>query len=145
MSEAKIFIKSSPCQKVIDAIWNGKCVYTAESSHSLLSDTYKRAPIHYYDPRKAPLLDHYRSAPPPKPPTFLDPLLTSRTGSKCPPFGPSSNTSSEYSTLGHPMNHSPHLVSASSSSSSSSPSSSTIAIRSTRQRASSWSTHWVSR
>jgi hypothetical protein len=64
MSEAKTFIKSSPCQKVIDAIWSGKCVYTAESSHSLLSDTYKRAPIHYYDPRKAPLLDHYRSAPP---------------------------------------------------------------------------------
>jgi hypothetical protein len=61
MSEAKMFIKSSPCQKVIDAIWSGKCVYTAESAHSLLSDTYKRVPIHYYDPRKAPLLDHYRS------------------------------------------------------------------------------------
>ncbi|KAL1747848.1 hypothetical protein HDZ31DRAFT_30933 [Schizophyllum fasciatum] len=60
VGKAKRFIKSSPCQKVIDAIWSGKCVYQAESSHSILSDTYKRAPIHYYDPHKAPLLDHYR-------------------------------------------------------------------------------------
>lgn len=25
-----------------------------------LEQTYKRNPIHFYDPRKAPLLDHYR-------------------------------------------------------------------------------------
>ncbi|KDQ61736.1 hypothetical protein JAAARDRAFT_520251 [Jaapia argillacea MUCL 33604] len=60
ISKAKRFIKSSACQRVIDAIWIGKCVYTAESSHSILSDTYKRNPIHFYDPHKAPLLDHYR-------------------------------------------------------------------------------------
>lgn len=60
VGKAKRFIKSSPCQKVINAIWSGKCVYQAESSHSILSDTYKRTPIHYYDPHKAPLLDHYR-------------------------------------------------------------------------------------
>ncbi|KAI5833279.1 hypothetical protein K523DRAFT_370042 [Schizophyllum commune Tattone D] len=60
VGKAKRFIKCSPCQKVIDAIWSGKCVYQAESSHSILSDTYKRTPIHYYDPHKAPLLDHYR-------------------------------------------------------------------------------------
>ncbi|EGN96774.1 hypothetical protein SERLA73DRAFT_75638 [Serpula lacrymans var. lacrymans S7.3] len=60
ISKAKRFIKSSPCQKVIDGIWIGKCVYQAESSHSILSDTYKRTPIHFYDPHKAPLLDHYR-------------------------------------------------------------------------------------
>ncbi|KAG2128545.1 hypothetical protein DEU56DRAFT_818870 [Suillus clintonianus] len=58
--KARRFIKSSPCQKVIDAIWIGKCVYQAESSHSILSDTYKHKPIHFYDPHKAPLLDHYR-------------------------------------------------------------------------------------
>jgi hypothetical protein len=62
LSKAKRFIKSSSCQKVIDGIWTGKCVYQAESSHSILSDTYKRTPIHFYDPHKAPLLDHYRSA-----------------------------------------------------------------------------------
>ncbi|EEB93419.1 hypothetical protein MPER_07925, partial [Moniliophthora perniciosa FA553] len=47
-------------RKVIDSIWSGKIVYQAQSSHSILSDTYKRNPIHFYDPHKAPLLDHYR-------------------------------------------------------------------------------------
>ncbi|EJF64109.1 hypothetical protein DICSQDRAFT_100749 [Dichomitus squalens LYAD-421 SS1] len=60
LSQAKRFIKSSPCQKVIDGIWSGKIVYQAESIRSILSDTYKRNPIHFYDPHKAPLLDHYR-------------------------------------------------------------------------------------
>ncbi|KAF9466080.1 receptor-activated Ca2+-permeable cation channel [Collybia nuda] len=60
IGKAKRFIKSSSCQKVINAIWAGKCVYQAESSHSILSDTYKKTPIHFYDPHKAPLLDHYR-------------------------------------------------------------------------------------
>ncbi|KZV94556.1 hypothetical protein EXIGLDRAFT_766972 [Exidia glandulosa HHB12029] len=60
IGKAKRFIKSSACQKVIDHIWSGKCVYTAESTHSIISDTYKRNPIRMYDPHKAPLLDHYR-------------------------------------------------------------------------------------
>ncbi|KAL7280883.1 hypothetical protein ACG7TL_005827 [Trametes sanguinea] len=60
LGQAKRFIKSSPCQKVIDGIWSGKIVYQADSSRSILSDTYKRNPIHFYDPHKAPLLDHYR-------------------------------------------------------------------------------------
>ncbi|GJE91189.1 ion transporter [Phanerochaete sordida] len=60
ISQAKTFIKSSACQKVIDGIWSGKIVYQADSSRSILSDTYKRNPIHFYDPYKAPLLDHYR-------------------------------------------------------------------------------------
>jgi len=60
ISRAKRFIKSSPCQKVINAIWSGKCVYQAVSSHSILSDTYKRTPIHVYNPHTVPLLDHYR-------------------------------------------------------------------------------------
>ncbi|PBK69268.1 hypothetical protein ARMSODRAFT_1019246 [Armillaria solidipes] len=60
LGRAKRFIKSSSCQRVIDGIWTGKCVYQATSNHSILSDTYKRTPIHFYDPHKAPLLDHYR-------------------------------------------------------------------------------------
>ncbi|KIY62606.1 hypothetical protein CYLTODRAFT_494529 [Cylindrobasidium torrendii FP15055 ss-10] len=60
LGKAKRFIKSSACQKVIDGIWTGKYVYQATSSHSILADTYKRTPIHFYDPHKAPLLDHYR-------------------------------------------------------------------------------------
>jgi hypothetical protein len=50
ISDAKLFVKSAACQKVIDAIWGGKIVYTAESSRSLLRDVYKRNPIQYYDP-----------------------------------------------------------------------------------------------
>ncbi|KAJ7612493.1 receptor-activated Ca2+-permeable cation channel [Mycena polygramma] len=60
VGRAKRFIKSSSCQKVIDGIWSGRYVYQAESSHAILSDTYKRTPIHFYDPHKAPVLDHYR-------------------------------------------------------------------------------------
>ncbi|KZP01440.1 hypothetical protein CALVIDRAFT_2828 [Calocera viscosa TUFC12733] len=60
ISQAKRFIKSSPCQKVISAIWRGEIVYQAESAHAIISDTYKRRPIYFYDYRKAPLLDHYR-------------------------------------------------------------------------------------
>ncbi|KAF8630162.1 hypothetical protein AX15_003108 [Amanita polypyramis BW_CC] len=60
LGRAKRLIKSSACQKVIDSIWSGRCVYQAESSHSMLADTYKRTPVHFYDPHKAPLLDHYR-------------------------------------------------------------------------------------
>ncbi|KAH9847576.1 hypothetical protein C2E23DRAFT_847890 [Lenzites betulinus] len=60
LCQARRFIKSSPFQKVIDGIWSGKIVYQANSSRSILSDNYKRNPIHFYDPHKAPLLDHYR-------------------------------------------------------------------------------------
>ncbi|KAL5531360.1 hypothetical protein ACEPAG_4237 [Sanghuangporus baumii] len=60
IGKAKGFIKSTACQRVIDSIWSGRCVYQAQSSHSILSDTYKQTPIHFYDPHKAPLLDHYR-------------------------------------------------------------------------------------
>ncbi|KAG9009327.1 hypothetical protein FRB90_008420 [Tulasnella sp. 427] len=60
IGQAKRFIKSAAFQKVIDCIWSGKVVYQAESDHSFLSDTYKRKQIHFYDPREAPLLDHYR-------------------------------------------------------------------------------------
>ncbi|KAH9913920.1 uncharacterized protein B0H18DRAFT_887613, partial [Fomitopsis serialis] len=60
LGQAKRFTNSSACQKVIDGIWSGKIVYQADSSRSILSDTYKRTPIHFYDPHKAPLLDHYR-------------------------------------------------------------------------------------
>ncbi|KIP03001.1 hypothetical protein PHLGIDRAFT_16153 [Phlebiopsis gigantea 11061_1 CR5-6] len=57
VGQAKMFIKSSACQKSISS---GKIVYQADSSRSILSDNYKRNPVHFYDPHKAPLLDHYR-------------------------------------------------------------------------------------
>ncbi|KDQ19429.1 hypothetical protein BOTBODRAFT_170530 [Botryobasidium botryosum FD-172 SS1] len=60
IGNARRFIKSTACQKIIDGIWSGKIVYQAESDHAILSDTYKRKSIHFYDPHAAPLLDHYR-------------------------------------------------------------------------------------
>jgi hypothetical protein len=60
VGKAKRFIKCSPAQRVIDSIWTGKCVYQATSTHSFLQDTYKQKAIHFYDPHRAPLLDHYR-------------------------------------------------------------------------------------
>ncbi|KAF7985141.1 hypothetical protein HWV62_7698 [Athelia sp. TMB] len=79
IGKARRFIKSSPCQKVIDSIWTyvtyGGNVLNLTSNWSaaanvsiklkavipfFLTQTYKRTPIHFYDPHKAPLLDHYR-------------------------------------------------------------------------------------
>ncbi|KAG8691753.1 hypothetical protein FRC11_010624 [Ceratobasidium sp. 423] len=60
VGNAKRFIKSSACQTVIDAIYWGRIVYQASSDHSILADTYKLKPIHFYNPHRAPLLNHYR-------------------------------------------------------------------------------------
>ncbi|CAE6462062.1 unnamed protein product [Rhizoctonia solani] len=60
VGSAKRFIKSSACQKVIDAIYWGHIVYQASSDHSILADTYKLKPIHFYNPHRASLLNHYR-------------------------------------------------------------------------------------
>lgn len=65
LCKAKRFIKSSACQKVIDVIWSqvnlstyfrtasytinirGKCVYQAQSSHSILSDVNSFLPMEF--------------------------------------------------------------------------------------------------
>ncbi|QRW02809.1 hypothetical protein RhiLY_01808 [Ceratobasidium sp. AG-Ba] len=60
VGNAKRFIKSSACQNVIDSIYWGRIVYQASADHSILADTYKLKPIHFYDPHRAPILDHYR-------------------------------------------------------------------------------------
>ncbi|KAG9127230.1 hypothetical protein FRC07_000101 [Ceratobasidium sp. 392] len=60
VGNAKRFIKSSACQSVIEGIYWGRIVYQASADHSILADTYKLKPIHFYDPHRAPLLDHYR-------------------------------------------------------------------------------------
>jgi len=70
VGKAKRFIKSSPCQKVIDAIWryatqlrtsnltylycSGKCVYQARGNHSLISDVSlnRHQSIHSLHPRR---------------------------------------------------------------------------------------------
>ena len=60
ISESKTFLSSAPCQKVMNAIYTGRLVYTPCSFIDILPDHYKHKPISLYDPRKAPLLNQYR-------------------------------------------------------------------------------------
>ena len=60
ISESKIFLSSAGCQKVVNAIYEGRVVYTPTSFIDILPDHYKQKPIMLYDPRRAPLLNQYR-------------------------------------------------------------------------------------
>ncbi|KAF2459548.1 hypothetical protein BDY21DRAFT_282505 [Lineolata rhizophorae] len=60
ISESKAFLAGTACQKVVDAVYRGRIVYTPTSFIDILPDHYKRKPICLYDPRKAPLLNQYR-------------------------------------------------------------------------------------
>lgn len=64
ISESKSLLASSACQKVIDAIYRGKIVYTPNSFIDILPDYWKKRPISLYDPRRGPLLNQYRLAVP---------------------------------------------------------------------------------
>jgi hypothetical protein len=60
VSASKSFLASSACQKVVDAIYRGKLVYTPNSFIDIIPDHWKKRPISLYDPRRAPLLNQYR-------------------------------------------------------------------------------------
>lgn len=60
ISESKMFLSSSASQKVIDAVYRGRIVYTPTAFLDILPDNYKHKPISLYDPRRAPLLNQYR-------------------------------------------------------------------------------------
>ncbi|KAI1616583.1 hypothetical protein EDD36DRAFT_429474 [Exophiala viscosa] len=60
ISVSKSFLASSACQKVVDAIYRGKLVYTPNSFIDIIPDHWKKRPISLYDPRRAPLLNQYR-------------------------------------------------------------------------------------
>lgn len=45
---------------ITEAIWAGKIVYSSTAIFDILSDRYKRRPVSLYNPRNAPLLNHYR-------------------------------------------------------------------------------------
>ncbi|KAH0845138.1 hypothetical protein AYO21_01601 [Fonsecaea monophora] len=60
VSASKSFLASSACQKVVDAIYRGKVVYTPSSFIDIIPDHWKKRPISLYDPRRAPLLNQYR-------------------------------------------------------------------------------------
>ncbi|KAK7972613.1 hypothetical protein PG988_006747, partial [Apiospora saccharicola] len=60
ISESKVFVSSFACQKVIDAVYEGRVVYTPISFVDILPDHYESCPISLYDPRQAPFLDQTR-------------------------------------------------------------------------------------
>ncbi|KAF2838562.1 receptor-activated Ca2+-permeable cation channel [Patellaria atrata CBS 101060] len=60
ISESKHFTSSIACQKVVEAVYHGRIVYTPTSFIDIIPDHYKYKPISLYDPRKAPLLNQYR-------------------------------------------------------------------------------------
>lgn len=60
ISDAKHLLSSSACQKVVDAIYQGRVVYTPSSFIDILPDRYKHKLIQLYNPREAPLLNQYR-------------------------------------------------------------------------------------
>ncbi|KAM7196074.1 hypothetical protein V8F33_006366 [Rhypophila sp. PSN 637] len=60
LSESKLFLSSTSCQKVVDAIYDGRIIYTPSTFLDLIPDRYKLKPIALYNPREAPLLNQYR-------------------------------------------------------------------------------------
>lgn len=44
----------------VDAIYDGRVIYTPSSFRDIIPDRYKQRPISLYNPREAPLLNHYR-------------------------------------------------------------------------------------
>ncbi|TVY60708.1 Calcium channel, partial [Lachnellula suecica] len=60
ISQSKLFLSSTACQKVVAAIYEGRVVYTSTSFIDLLPDHYKQKPITLYNPRNAPIFNQYR-------------------------------------------------------------------------------------
>lgn len=60
ISESKMLLCSPPCQKVMDAIYVGRIIYTPSSFIDILPDYYKHKPIEVYHPEQAPWLNQYR-------------------------------------------------------------------------------------
>ncbi|KAH7359067.1 nonselective cation channel [Plectosphaerella cucumerina] len=60
LTESKYFLSSTPCQKVVDAIYEGRITYTPSSYIDIIPDHYKHKPISLYNPREGPMLNQYR-------------------------------------------------------------------------------------
>ena len=60
ISGSKIFLSAPACQKVMEAIYLGRVVYTPSSFIDIIPDHYKNKPITLYHPKKAPRLNQYR-------------------------------------------------------------------------------------
>ncbi|KAF2399970.1 hypothetical protein EJ06DRAFT_538195 [Trichodelitschia bisporula] len=60
ITESKAFLSSTACQRVVDAVYVGRIVYTPSSFIDLIPDHYKHKGISLYDPKRAGLLNQYR-------------------------------------------------------------------------------------
>ncbi len=60
ISGSKNFLSAPACQKVMEAIYLGRIVYTPSSFIDIIPDHYKYKPITLYHPKKAPRLNQYR-------------------------------------------------------------------------------------
>lgn len=60
ISESKNFLTASACQKVVDAVYKGRIIYTPTSFMDILPDRYKNRDISLYNPKRAPVLNQYR-------------------------------------------------------------------------------------
>ena len=60
VSEAKSFLSTSACQKIVENVYRGRIIYTPTSFIDILPDHYKHRGISLYDPTRAPLLNQYR-------------------------------------------------------------------------------------
>ena len=60
VSNSKMLLSSASCQKVMEAIFEGRIVYTPTTFIDMLPDHYKNKRVFLYEPRRAALLNHYR-------------------------------------------------------------------------------------
>lgn len=60
ISESKNFLTASACQKVVNAVYKGRIIYTPTSFMDILPDRYKNRSISLYNPKRAPMLNQYR-------------------------------------------------------------------------------------
>ena len=60
ISESKLLLSAPACQKVMEAIYIGRIIYTPSSFIDIIPDHYKHKPISLYHPNKALLLNQYR-------------------------------------------------------------------------------------
>jgi hypothetical protein len=60
VSEAKNFLSTSACQKIVENVYRGRIIYTPTSFIDIIPDRYKNRGISLYDPRRAPYLNQYR-------------------------------------------------------------------------------------
>ncbi|KAG0708233.1 hypothetical protein DFH29DRAFT_893785 [Suillus ampliporus] len=59
-TKAKTFLASALVQSVVNDMYNGRIVVSIAGNRSMVADNYKQKAIMLYDPRTAPILDHYR-------------------------------------------------------------------------------------